>query len=480
MSKSKKKGKIIKWIILAVVLLLIIAGIVISRMVKPASAPTGTYTSGTVKLQDLSKYVTMSGSVDGKSSVSITADPTLKVTTLNVKKGDQVKKGDVLCILDSTSLQEEFNSLSESSSKTQGAANYSHGINQRNLEKAKRDRTNAINQAQQDINDAIAKRDQAYNDYNAKVQRYNDINQEIDRVYAEMVEASDEEAAKTAEAKWEELKAQAASLNAELNSEHSMLSTYDDAVTSANRAYDTIVKNADDALQLAQDTVDQEQYEVVDDATTEKLKKLSQQIEECTIVSPIDGIITELNASEGTLPLSSIIMTVSDDSSLIVRGKVSESDILNIIKGMDCEITASAIDKETIKGKVERIEMSSNGKEADGTSSGYAVEVSFNDERLLLGMNANVKIVLDHKNDVLCLPYDAIQTDENDNCYVWKAEKTAGNNYKLKKVEIKTGFEADYYTEITSGELNEGDIVITGTYNVSDGDIVALDISEEE
>ena len=218
-------------------------------------------------------------------------------------------------------------------------------------------------QAQQDINDAIAKRDQAYNDYNAKVQRYNDINQEIDRVYAEMVEASDEEAAKTAEAKWEELKAQAASLNAELNSEHSMLSTYDDAVTSANRAYDTIVKNADDALQLAQDTVDQEQYEVVDDATTEKLKKLSQQIEECTIVSPIDGIITELNASEGTLPYSSIIMTVSDDSSLIVRGKVSESDILSIIKGMDCEITASAIDKESIKrqGRKNRNELQRQG-----------------------------------------------------------------------------------------------------------------------
>ena len=32
MSKSKKKGKIIKWIILAVVLLLVIAGIVLSRI----------------------------------------------------------------------------------------------------------------------------------------------------------------------------------------------------------------------------------------------------------------------------------------------------------------------------------------------------------------------------------------------------------------------------------------------------------------
>ncbi len=162
-----------------------------------------------------------------------------------------------------------------------------------------------------------------------------------------------------------------------------------------------------------------------------------------------------------------------------VQVDVSENDILSIIKGMSAEITASALGKDVINGKVERIEMSSNGKEADGSSSGYAVEVSFDDSKLLLGMNANVKIVLDHKENVLCLPYDAVQKDENDNCYVWKADKTAGNNYKIKKIDIKTGFEADYYTEITSGDLKEGDIVITGTSNVSDGDIVALDTSEE-
>lgn len=479
MSKSKKKGKIIKWIIIAVLLLLVIAGVVLSRLSNKSSGPVGTYTSGKIKKQDLYKYVTMSGTVDGKSSVSITGDPTLKVTKLNVKKGDEVKKGDILCIFDNTTLQEEFDALSASSSKTQDAANYSHGINQRNLEKAKRDRANAISQAQQDINDAVAKRDQAYADYNAKIQRYNDINQEIDRTYAEMIDAADEEAAKAAEAKWEEFKAQAAALNVELEADHAQLAGYDDAITAANRAYDTIVKNADDALQNAQDTVDQEQYAAVDEETTEKLKKLSQQIDDCTVIAPIDGIITELNISEGTLPTSNIIMTVSDASSLIVRGKVSENDILSIIKGMSAEITASALGKDVINGKVERIEMSSNGKEADGSSSGYAVEVSFDDSKLLLGMNANVKIVLDHKENVLCIPYDAVQKDENDNCYVWKADKTAGNNYKIKKIDIKTGFEADYYTEITSGDLKEGDIVITGTSNVSDGDIVALDTSEE-
>ena len=480
MSKSSKKGKIIKWIIIAIVLLLIAGGIIFSRLSSRNSTPIGIYTSGTVKQQDLSKFVNISGSVTGRNSVTIAGDPSLKVSKLNVKIGDEVKKGDVICIFDSAPLQEEFDALSENNTKSQGAANYSHSINQRNLEKAKRDRANAAAQAQQDINDAISKRDQAYADYNAKVQQYNDINQEIENSYNDMINASDEEASKAAEAKWEELKKQSAALNEELNVTHSQLSSYDEAITAANKAYDTTIKNADDALQLAQDTVDQEQYETADSSTSEKLKKLSKQIEECTVIAPMSGVITELNVSEGTTPTSSNIMTISDSSSLIVKGKVGESDILNIVKGMDAEIYTTATGDESIKGKVERIELTSSTSVIDGdTSNGYNVELSFQDARLLIGMNANAKIILDQASDVLCVPYDAIQKDENDNCYVWLAEESSAGTYKAKKIDIITGFEGDYYTEVTSGEIKEGDKVLTGNFNVSEGDTVALETSEE-
>ena len=96
MSNSKKKGKIIKWIILAILLLLAVVGFILSRTMKQQSTPVGTYTSGTVKQQDLAKYVNMSGTITGKDSVTITGNPSLKVTELNVKIGDKVKKGDVL------------------------------------------------------------------------------------------------------------------------------------------------------------------------------------------------------------------------------------------------------------------------------------------------------------------------------------------------------------------------------------------------
>ena len=186
MSRSKKKHGAVKWVVTALVIAAIAGGVVYAKTAGSSKIPDITCTSGKVMEQDLSQYITLSGTVSGKSSMTITGDPTLKVEKLNVRKGDAVKKGDVLCIFDSTSLQEEFDSLSDSNSRTQGAQNYTHGINQRNLENARRDKANALSKAQQDIDDAYNKRDQAYENYNNKVNQFNEINKNIDTVYADM------------------------------------------------------------------------------------------------------------------------------------------------------------------------------------------------------------------------------------------------------------------------------------------------------
>lgn len=480
MSKTNKKGKKIKWIVLALVILALF-GIIASKALKGNQLVLDSVTSGTVKKQDLAKYINITGNVSGKNSTSITGEPSLKVSELNVKIGDKVKKGDVLCVFDSSELQAQFDSLSEESTKQQGAANLSHGINQRNLEKAKRDRANLISDAQQALNDAQAQRDQAYENYNSKIQQYNDLNLEIEQAVAELNSAEDEEAANAAREKWAQLQEQSDALNAELGVEQPQLASYDSAVDAANRAYDKAVAEADDMLQAAQDTVDSEQYTSNTSDTSEELKKLSERIANCTVKAPMDGIITELNISEGNVSATSNIMTISDDSSLIVEGKVDESDILNIINGMEAEITASAIGDEVIKGKVSRIEMSPSApsmSEGGNSSKGYNVEISFSDKRLLIGMSTNIKIILDEKKDTLSVPYDAVITDEDGSKYVWKAVEN-GNNYTAKKVDIEIGFEGDYYTEITSGDLKEDDKVLTSVGDISEGSIISLETSEE-
>ena len=477
MSK-KKKGKAIKWIILAFILVLAAGGVVYAKKIKTSPAPTLVCNSGTVKKQDLAKYVTLSGTVSGKNSITVTGDPTLKVQELNVKKGDTVKQGDVLCIFDSTSLQEEFDSLSDSNSKTQGAQNYTHGINQRNLENARRDKANALAKAQQDINDAISKRDKAYDDYNSKVEKFNELNRNIEKVYVEMYETDDEEVAKAKDAEWESLKAQSAALNTELNAEHETLSSYDDAVSAARRAYEDVEKSADNVIQNAQDTIDQEQYTNTDNSASEKLKKLQEQIDKCIVIAPMDGIITDLNISKGSTPMSSDIITISDASSLIVTGRVNETDILSLKEKMNAEITTNATGDEIISGKISRLERIASGATAE-SAGGYTVEVTVDDpSQLLIGMSASVKIVLDEVKDVICVPYDSILKDENDENYVWVATDNGDGTYKVSKVLVKAGFEGDYYTEV-SGSLNSGDKVITGSYSISEGDVVNIDSSEE-
>ena len=480
MSKSKKKGKIIKVIVIVALLLAAVGGVFYAKSAGKSTASNITCISGTVKQQDLAKYVNMSGTVAGKNSVSVTGDPTLKVEKLNVSKGDTVKKGDILCVFDSTSLQDEFDSLSENNSKAQGAQNYTHGINQRNLENARRDKTNALSKAQQDIDDAIEKRDKAYDDYNSKVQRFNDMNKEIDKVYAEMYETDNEDEAKEKEARWKELREQSAVLGTEIDNEHTMLSSFDDAVTAAKRAYEDVEKSANNIIQNAQDTIDQEQYSNIDNQTSEKLKKLSEQIEQCTVIAPMDGIVTSLNITEGMIAGTSNIMTISDASGLIVKGKVNETDILSLSEGMKADITTNATGDEIIGGKVKRIERISSAGDTPDSIGGYNVEISVDDpKKLLIGMSASVNIVLDEKSDALCVPYDSIQTDENDESYVWAATDNGDGTYTISKVLVKTGFEGDYYTEIASNSLKKGDKVITGSYSISEGDIVSLDASEE-
>ena len=480
MSKTKKKGKVIKWVIIVFVLLFIAGAVFYVKNMGGSTEPKLICDSAPVKKQDLTQYVSFTGAVSGKNSVSVTGDPTLKVQKLNVKKGDSVKKGDILCVFDSTSLEEEFNSLSDSNSKAQGAQNYTHGINQRNLENARRDKASALAKAQRDIDDAYSKRDKAYDDYNNKVNKYNEINRNIDTIYAEMIESESEDEAKAKEAEYESLRAQAAALNTEIDMEHEQLSAYDDAITAAKRAYEDIAKSSDNLIQNAQDVIDQEQYTNTDTSASDRLKKLSEQIEKCTVTAPMDGIITSLSITEGSVPMTADIMTISDASSLIVTGLVNEVDILNVKENQKAEITTTATGDEIISGKVKRVERISTGGSAE-TAGGYTVEISVDEpEKLLIGMNASAKIVLDEVSDVLSVPYDSIHKDDNDESYVWLATDNQNGSYRVSKVVVKPGFEGDYYTEITSGSLKPNDIVLTGGYSLTEGDMVELYTSEEE
>ena len=92
-----------------------------------------------------------------------------------------------------------------------------------------------------------------------------------------------------------------------------------------------------------------------------------------------------------------------------------------------------------------------------GSNVTYRVKVKINSptDRLRLGMNAKLNIILRETADVLTVPYDAVQQDENGNDVVYVVTRTESGGITKAAVPVTVGVEGDYYVEVT-GDIQEG------------------------
>lgn len=450
MTKTKKRPGCIIAVIIVIVLIVVLIGAVITAVGGTVQLMQA-YPYGEVAVKDLSSYVNVSGTVSSSQTINVTAELQEKITALNVKVGDSVKQGDVLCEFNVEPLQTQFDNLTASLENTQNAEDYHIGILRRNLNTAKQEKTTALAQAQRMIDTAERTRDQAYQTYNSNNEQYAQLMDEIS--------IADPETAMQLQALADGI----AEANAELLPQ---LSQLDDAVTAAYSSYQDAGYAADLAIQAAQDAVDAEQFTISDATVSDQLKRLQEQIDSCTVVAPADGVVTQINVTEGSVPYAQTLMTIENTAALMIRGTVGEADILRISEGMSCEIKTTATDQEIIPGSVQRIERFISASAAESGVPGYTVEISIDDPKsqLLIGMSANIKIILDKVDQVLSIPYDAVRGGENEGYFVFVCEPTDTDGMvKIVKKTIEIGFEGDYYTEITGGDLKEGDILLTGS-----------------
>ena len=93
-------------------------------------------------------------------------------------------------------------------------------------------------------------------------------------------------------------------------------------------------------------------------------------------------------------------------------------------------------------------------------SSTYAIEIALDDVNtdLRIGMTAQASIVLEAAYDVLTVPYDCVETDEDGNSVVYvdqDGERTA--------VSVEVGMQGDYYVEVSGDGLDENTMVYYNT-----------------
>jgi len=157
--------------------------------------------------------------------------------------------------------------------------------------------------------------------------------------------------------------------------------------------------------------------EVADEGIAQAKEALSYT----TITSPIDGVVTRINAEVGEMVVTGMmnnpgtkILEVGDLSEMLVVAQVDESDVGKLRVGQKAQVHIQAWPDKVFPGKVRAIALSQDV----GTQGAkyYETEVLLVDpsEQIFTGMTADVDIEVAEHRDVLVLPSQAVLGREVD------------------------------------------------------------------
>lgn len=183
------------------------------------------------------------------------------------------------------------------------------------------------------------------------------------------------------------------------------------------------------------------------------------------IIAPVDGTVISREIDLGSPVAASFqapeLFTIAQDlTNMQIEVSVSEADIGKVEEGQDVTYTIDGYPDQNFKGKVTQVRLSPT-TESNVVTYTVIVDVNNEDLKLKPGMTANVSIITDRSENVLCVPNMALKftPDINGPKYknqgIWVLEKG-----KPKRIEIKTGANNDSNTEIISDKINEDTLVI--------------------
>ncbi|MFN2397046.1 MAG: efflux RND transporter periplasmic adaptor subunit [Gemmatimonadaceae bacterium] len=145
---------------------------------------------------------------------------------------------------------------------------------------------------------------------------------------------------------------------------------------------------------------------------------LSQQrLEDATVRAPIAGTVIDKTVSLGQVITSATgafgggttLLKMADLSQVRVRAMVNETDIGNVKAGQQATVIVDAYPTRPFQGTVEKIEPQAVVQQSV-TMFPVLVSVSNRDRLLMPGMNGEVSILIDRKENVLAVQNDAVRS----------------------------------------------------------------------
>ena len=248
-------------------------------------------------------------------------------------------------------------------------------------------------------------------------------------------------------------------------------------------------ESARHALKAAQLTlvVLNHNLEVADARIAQAVEALSYT----TITSPIDGVVTRINAEVGEVVMTgtmnnpgTVIVEVADLSQMLVVAQVDEADIGQLDVGQRAKIYVQAFGDIKFTGAVHSIALTH--RLSENRTKYFRTEILLDDDpnvaKLYSGLTADVDIeTRTHTNiikapsqAVLAREVDALPPEIRDNCPQVDKNKTHATvvyrfiDGKAVVTPVKIGPSDLTHTIITSG-ISEQDRIVVGPYKVLDG-----------
>ncbi len=347
----------------------------------------------TAKQMNLTDELELSGQATPGKTIPLAAPSPLEVKEINVEVGSSVEKGDLIASLDDTTARKNVNQLTNAVTELEKAVDRAKKLSNEAEKSAKE-----LKDLQTDLNASLERSKELLNQLDSKEVTAADVLKE----------------------------------SLEVSIKQAQLSQAAAQVPSMSSGNVTQLET-----QLSE--------------TKASLNQARDVLNATTIESPINGIISQINAEENAVAVPNTPLAVIVNLNPVkATFQVNSFQITQLEKDQKVAVTFDGIEG-SFDGKLNAVPPTANEQ-----SGSFLIEIPIENKDLKIkgGMKATAVIQTDVIKKAIVIPKDSIVYGEKET-YVY-----APQGEKVKKVKVELGAESDDNIQITSG-LSKGDEVIT-------------------
>ncbi|MCP3958819.1 MAG: efflux RND transporter periplasmic adaptor subunit [bacterium] len=194
-----------------------------------------------------------------------------------------------------------------------------------------------------------------------------------------------------------------------------------------------------------------------EDAARARLTEAERRLSQTRLTAPFAGTVTEVFFEPGEYASSGVpVVMLSGDGEIELEVEVPESIVPHIEAGDAVKLFLPALGNEPIQGRIESV-----GRAAAGPGRLFPVVAAVPaSERMMVGASAEMVLVLE-SDRALTLPVEAVVNPGGRRPSVFRVTDDGGGGSRVEKLPVEVGALLGARV-IVSGELEVGDIVVTG------------------